>query len=84
MKPYDRTISNAKAAHKLRVGDIVSVKGSSAVASKGCPSDRDNNSKARVAVLLSDCPGGVYLSEDLHGCRYWNAEDLKLVKRGER
>ena len=82
MKPYERSLHNAKAAARMHVGDLVSVKGSSAVASRGCPPERDNNSKARVAVLMGDdCPGGVYLEQDLHGCRYWNADDLKVVER---
>ena len=82
MKPYERTLENAKAAARIHVGDVVSVRGSSAVASKGCASDRENNSKARVAVVSSDCPGLIYLAQDLHGCRYWNAIDIKVVSKG--
>lgn len=81
MKPYERTPANGKAATRLAVGDVVAYRGSSAVASKACPTGRENHSKATIAVLMADCPGGVYLDRDLHGSRYWNAEDLRVVGR---
>lgn len=79
-KPYQRTLANAKAMRGIKKGSVVAARGSSAVWSKSCPEGRENNSKAKVAAVLDDCPGGVFLDRDLHGCRYWNAEDLKLVK----
>lgn len=82
MKPHQRTVANAKAGARLKVGYVVSVRGSTAVASRACPEGRENHSKARIAALLDPhYPGGVYLDRDLHGCRYWNAEDLKVVSK---
>lgn len=80
MRPYERTVDNGKAAARLAVGDLVQYRGSSAVASKACPADVENHSKARVAVLCEDIPGGVFLDRPLHGFRYWNAVDIRKVK----
>jgi len=84
MIPHERTIANSKAADKLRVGDTVRFKGNPVVVSRACPPGRDNNNTATIAHIMKDLPGGVYLAQDLHGCRYWNADSLILVKRGKQ
>ena len=48
----------------------------SARRSHRCPEGRKNNRTATILNFLSDTKGGVFLDRDLHGCRYWNIEDL--------
>jgi hypothetical protein len=45
-----------------------------------CPDGRENNRSAVIRGLLTDIKGGVFLDRDLHGCRYWNINDLQLVR----
>jgi len=42
-----------------------------------CPAGRDDNVIAEVQATLDN--GGLFLKEDLHGCRYWNVEDVVVV-----
>jgi len=45
-----------------------------------CPEGRKDNGTAVVrASLEPKVHGGVYMDRDLHGCRYWNVDDLELV-----
>ena len=38
--------------------------------------------KAYIVGWLSDVPGGVVLSEKIHGCKTWNVDDLEIVGDG--
>jgi hypothetical protein len=45
-----------------------------------CPAGREDNSTAHIqASLPSYGEGAVMLDRDLHGCKYWNTEDLVLA-----
>ena len=44
-----------------------------------CPEGRENYQTAKVTALLEN--GGLYLSRDLHGCRYWNEEDVDATDK---
>ena len=38
---------------------------------------------ATIETLLTNVEGGVFLNQELNGCRYWNVDDLILVKSVE-
>lgn len=42
-----------------------------------CPAGRDDNATATVLAVLDG--GGLHLDRDLHGCRWWNIDDVKLA-----
>lgn len=42
-----------------------------------CPEGRTDNETSIVLVVFGD--GEVKLSRDLHGCMWWNVNDLELV-----
>jgi hypothetical protein len=45
-----------------------------------CPEGREDNSTATIQTHMPAYgPGAVMLDRDLHGCRYWNEEDLVLA-----
>ena len=64
---------------KVRQGSLIRLK-KSVVRNHRCPPNRINNTKAVVQALLSDIPGGFMTAEDLRGCRYWNEEDVVVIK----
>jgi hypothetical protein len=41
-----------------------------------CPEGRENNKTAIVRSAFEDY-GGLLMERDLHGCRYWNVEDVE-------
>lgn len=43
-----------------------------------CPEGREDNATATVLAILSD--GRLHLSQDLHGCRWWNIDDVELAE----
>ena len=45
------------------------------------PEGREDNKTAKVLSLLSDVEGGLFLDRDLRGIRYWNVNDVAVVKR---
>lgn len=45
-----------------------------------CPLGRENNRTAKIRSFLA-IEGGLFTDRDLRGCRYWNAEDVELVKQ---
>jgi hypothetical protein len=57
------------------VGDTVALT-PSARRSHKCPKGRRNNTTATIRAFMSEFKGGVFLDRDLHGCRYWNIEDM--------
>lgn len=44
-----------------------------------CPVGRQNHDQADIRGIAGN-HGEVWLDQDLHGCQYWNQEDLILVK----
>lgn len=64
----------------MKVGDKVSLRVQVRVRQR-CPEGRENNRTARIQSFLSGIEGGVFLDRDLHGCRFWNVEDLKLEEK---
>lgn len=62
-------------ASEIKVGSKVKLKrGHWGI--KACPAGRKNNKTSKVCSILKI---GVYLEDDLHGCRYWNQADLELA-----
>mgnify|MGYP007084986469 CR=1 FL=1 len=63
---------------QIKQGDKVQLKAS---VRKGwvCPEGRDDNASATVKALLTNTEGGLFLDRDLHGCRYWNVADVRVV-----
>lgn len=46
-----------------------------------CPEGRADNATAVVSHSLEpDCKGGFMMKSDLHGCLYWNEQELELVE----
>lgn len=60
----------------IKPGDIVRLKRG---VTSSCPVGRDNNVMAQVKTLLPDVEGGLFMEQDLRGCRYWNVADVELV-----
>jgi len=47
-----------------------------------CPEGRENNATAVVQARMDDyAPGALCLRGDLRGCRFWNEEDVVVLKR---
>lgn len=44
-------------------------------------SGREDNSTAKIKIMLKDIPGGVVLDRELHGLMYWNVSDLEKVEK---
>lgn len=44
-----------------------------------CPEGRDNHRTATVVAMWND--GEIKTDRDLRGCRYWNAADLRVVRK---
>lgn len=63
---------------KFKIGTKVKLKES--VTRGLVPSGREDNFEAVIERFLSDIDGGVYLSQDLNGLKYWNVSDLEVVK----
>lgn len=65
-------------------GDTVKVKPERLKHHK-CPEGRHDNHQADIRAVLRPAhnTGEVWLDQDLHGCLYWNQEDLILVKAVE-
>lgn len=61
----------------IKVGSTVKLKPS---VKHDCPKGREDNNSAKVLSFLDDIEGGVYLDRDLHGCKYWNVQELELLK----
>ncbi|EKP0311698.1 hypothetical protein ACTG16_23320 [Aeromonas sp. 23P] len=40
-----------------------------------CPEGREDNSTAEVLAVLDE--GRLHLASDLHGCRWWNIDDVE-------
>lgn len=68
----------------LKKGDCVCLKAKIKATTFSCPEGRDNNKVSKIRNFLSDIEGGVFLERDLHGCRYWNIEDLKRAPKNMR
>ena len=50
---------------------------------RACPEGREDNNTAVVrASLEPETRGGVMMERDLHGCQFWNENDLELVNVG--
>lgn len=64
-------------SHKTPIGATVKLKSS---VNHACPEGRENNATATVEVHLSDVDGGLKMDRDLHGCSYWNDEDVEVVE----
>jgi hypothetical protein len=48
-----------------------------------CPENgRDDNNTAQVRACYGD-HGECWLDQDLHGVKYWNQEDLILIKAAD-
>lgn len=61
----------------IQVGQTVKLKPSVVHA---CPEGRKDNDTAVVRGSLEPkIRGGVVMDRDLHGCLYWNVDDLELV-----
>lgn len=63
-------------------GDTVKLKpGTLAKYHHECPDGRQDNHQADIRAMLrpGENTGEVWLDQDLHGCMYWNQEDLELV-----
>ena len=66
---------------KVKAGDRVRLK-SAVDRGADCPEGRENNATAIVQARMDDySEGALVLREDLRGCRYWNEEDVVVVKR---
>lgn len=63
---------------RLCVGDEVRLRASVATRRRAKPET------AEIMLFLSDIGGGVRLHTPLDGCRYWNVEDLCLVRRAKK
>lgn len=63
---------------RLCVGDTVRLRTSAAKRRRAKPET------AEIMLFLSDISGGVRLHTPLDGCRYWNVEDLCLVRRAKK
>jgi hypothetical protein len=64
------------AMNTFKEGDVVKL--SPSVKNHKCPEGRDDNATAVVDSLMTGTyKGGVHLDRDLHGCRYWNMDDLE-------
>lgn len=49
-----------------------------------CPPGRQNNRTAVVQRRMDEyAPGALYLTGDLHGCRYWNEDSVRVVRRAK-
>lgn len=64
---------------KFQKGDVVRLrKGLDEEQAIYCPEGRDNYPISRVSFVMAD--GGVCLTEDLRGLRYWHSDDLIKAK----
>ena len=63
----------------MKKGDMVALT-EKAKKTAFCPKGRMNYRLAQVVAFLSDYEGGVMVSRDLGGCKYWNRDDLVVVR----
>lgn len=61
-------------AQSIQINTLVKLK-ASVKNSHRCPEGREDNSTAEVQSVLSG--GRLHLSRDLHGCRWWNINDVE-------
>jgi hypothetical protein len=64
----------------MKPGDVVKLKLSVPVHSY---MKRHSQVQATIVAMLEDIPGGVFLDGHLAGFRYWNVEELELVRTSE-
>lgn len=62
----------------IKPGDTVKL--SPLVKNHTCPEGRDDNDTATVSTTYGVGGRSVQLNEDLHGCKYWNMDDLDLAE----
>jgi hypothetical protein len=66
----------------MNVGDIVKLK--SSVRFGMFPEGREDNPTAKIVEKLDPAiPGGVVLDRDLGGMKWWNEENLRLVRKAK-
>lgn len=65
----------------FKKGDTVGLK-ASVRKTHTCPEGRENNDTADIRATYGN-NGECWLDHDLHGCKYWNQEDLILIKAVE-
>ena len=64
----------------FKKGDIVGLKAHIREQMRGIiPEGREDNSEAQIRAVYGS-HGEVWLDQDLHGMKYWNQEDLILIK----
>lgn len=62
---------------EFKRGDLVGL--SSRIKNHTCPIGREDNKEAHIGAVFGK-DGECWLTEDLHGCKYWNQDDLVLIK----
>lgn len=84
--PKARIPRRKRERQPIKAGDTIRLKRS---VKHRCPDDRTNNTTAVVQCRLDDrqdagaIKGGLCTVEDLRGCRYWNEEDVVVIKRAK-
>jgi len=67
---------------EIRPGDVVALR--KGVSPGRCAPGRVNNRTAVVQRLAPDiAEGAIVTAEDLHGMKFWNVAELRLVRRGQ-
>jgi hypothetical protein len=62
----------------VRVGNVIALR-KKARQGWSCPKERENNA---TAVVVSTWGEGCLMTDrDLRGCKYWNASDVRIVRR---
>lgn len=61
----------------FKAGDTVKLNPS--VKNHTCPEGRDDNATAVIKITYGDDGRCCKLVADLHGCQYWNMDNLLLV-----
>ena len=64
--------------HTFKEGDTVKL--SLSVKNHECPEGRDDNSTAVIRATYGEDGRCCHLDQDLHGCRFWNMDDLEPVE----
>lgn len=63
--------------YTFKEGDVVKL--SPSVKHHECPEGRDDNATAVIASTYGEDGRCCQMVDDLHGCKYWNMDDLLPV-----
>ncbi len=67
---------------ELSIGDTIELKPETVVGA--IPPERENNKTAKIQRFIPEIVGAFKTDRDLHGCRYWNVEHVRLAGGQEK